>query len=58
MDTYGGGWLYHFENNLVSLGCVVGLDYENPFLSPYLEMQRYKTHPAIAPLLEGGRRIA
>ena len=57
-DTYGGGWLYHFENNLVSLGFVVGLDYENPFLSPYLEMQRYKTHPAIAPLLEGGRRIA
>jgi electron-transferring-flavoprotein dehydrogenase len=57
-DTYGGGWLYHFENNLVSLGFVVGLDYKNPFLSPYLEMQRYKTHPLIASLLQGGQRIA
>ena len=56
--TYGGGWLYHWENNLVSIGFVVGLDYTNPFLSPFEEMQRYKTHPAIRPLLEGGKRIA
>lgn len=56
--TYGGSWMYHMENNLVSIGFVVGLDYENPTLSPYQEMQRFKTHPAIKPLLEGGRRIA
>lgn len=56
--TYGGSWLYHMENNQVSLGFVVGLDYQNPYLSPYEEMQRFKTHPAIAPLFEGGRRIA
>ena len=56
--TYGGGWIYHWENNLVSIGFVVGLDYSNPFLSPFEEMQRYKLHPAIRPLLEGGRRIA
>ncbi len=56
--TYGGSWLYHMEDNLVSVGFVVGLDYQNPYLSPYEEMQRFKTHPAIAPLFEGGRRIA
>lgn len=56
--TYGGSWIYQFEDNLVSIGFVVGLDYQNPYLSPYEEMQRFKTHPAIAPLLEGGRRIA
>lgn len=56
--TYGGSWLYHMEDNQVSLGFVVGLDYQNPHLSPYEEMQRFKTHPAIKPLLEGGRRIA
>ncbi len=56
-DTYGGGWLYHFEDNLISIGFVVGLDYGNPFLSPFEEMQRYKTHPAIRPLLEGGKRV-
>jgi len=56
--TYGGSWIYQFEDNLVSIGYVVGLDYENPYLSPYEEMQRFKTHPAIKPLLEGGRRIA
>ena len=55
--TYGGSWLYHFENNQVSLGFVIGLDYKNPHLSPFDEMQRFKTHPAIRPLLEGGRRI-
>ncbi len=56
--TYGGSWLYHFENNLVSLGFVIGLDYENPHLSPFDEMQRFKTHPAIKPLLEDGRRVS
>ena len=56
--TYGGSWLYMFGENLVSIGFVVGLDYENPHLSPFDEMQRYKTHPAIRPILEGGRRIA
>ena len=57
-ETYGGSWIYHMENNQVSIGFVIGLDYKNPYLSPYQEMQRFKTHPAIAPLLEGGRRIA
>ena len=57
-DTYGGSWIYHLENNLVSVGFVVGLDYSNPYLHPYKEMQRFKTHPSIAPLFEGGRRIA
>jgi electron-transferring-flavoprotein dehydrogenase len=56
--TYGGSWLYHFGDNLVSVGFVVGLDYWNPYLSPFEEMQRLKTHPAIRPLFEGGRRIA
>jgi electron-transferring-flavoprotein dehydrogenase len=56
--TYGGSWIYHMENNLVSIGYVVGLDYQNPYLSPYQEMQRFKLHPAIKPMLEGGRRIA
>jgi electron-transferring-flavoprotein dehydrogenase len=56
--TYGGSWLYHFGANLVSVGFVVGLDYANPYLSPFEEMQRYKTHPAIRPLFEGGRRVA
>lgn len=56
-DTYGGSWIYHMEDNLVSIGFVVGLDYKNPYLSPYKEMQRFKTHPAIQPLLEGGRRV-
>tara|TARA_Y100000031_G_scaffold84905_1_gene93495 strand:- start:167290 stop:168996 length:1707 start_codon:yes stop_codon:yes gene_type:complete len=55
--TYGGSWMYHQENNLVSLGFVVGLDYENPTLSPFEEMQRWKTHPAIRKYLEGGKRI-
>ncbi len=56
--TYGGSWLYHMDNNQVSVGFVVGLDYENPYLSPFEEMQRFKTHPAIRQVLEGGRRIA
>ncbi len=57
-DTYGGSFLYHLEDNQVSIGFVVGLGYTNPYLSPYEEFQRYKTHPAILPFLEGGRRIA
>ncbi|TVR97725.1 MAG: electron transfer flavoprotein-ubiquinone oxidoreductase [Rhodospirillales bacterium] len=56
--TYGGSFIYHMENNQVAVGFVVGLDYQNPHLSPYDEMQRFKTHPAIRPLFEGGRRIA
>ncbi|MCW8952714.1 MAG: electron transfer flavoprotein-ubiquinone oxidoreductase [Rhodospirillales bacterium] len=57
-DTYGGSFLYHLENNQVAVGFVVGLDYTNPFLSPYEEFQRFKTHPAIRGTFEGGRRIA
>ena len=56
--TYGGSFLYHLEDGMVSVGFVVGLDYENPYLSPFEEFQRFKTHPAIRPVLEGGRRIA
>jgi electron-transferring-flavoprotein dehydrogenase len=57
-DTYGGSFLYHLEGNQISIGFVVGLGYTNPYLSPYDEFQRYKTHPAIRPFLEGGKRIA
>ena len=57
-DTYGGGFLYHLENNQVAVGFVVGLGYSNPHLSPYEEFQRYKTHPEIRKFLEGGKRIA
>ena len=56
--TYGGSWIYHMEDNQISIGYVVGLDYQNPYLSPYEEMQRFKTHPKIAALLGGGRRIS
>jgi len=56
--TYGGSFLYHLENHQVAVGFVVGLDYENPYLSPFEEFQRFKTHPAIAPVFAGGRRIA
>jgi electron-transferring-flavoprotein dehydrogenase len=56
--TYGGSFLYHFEENLVSIGFVVALDYENPYLSPFEEFQRFKNHRAVRPVLEGGRRIA
>ncbi len=56
--TGGGSFLYHFSENLVSVGFVVHLNYENPYLSPYDEFQRFKTHPAIAPTFEGGRRIS
>jgi electron-transferring-flavoprotein dehydrogenase len=57
-DTYGGGFLYHLENNQVAVGFVVGLGYSNPHLSPYEEFQRYKTHPEIRKFLEGGKRIS
>ena len=56
--TYGGSFLYHLNDNKVAVGFVVGLDYQNPYLSPFSEMQRYKTHPAIREVLEGGTRIA
>ncbi|MDP7668917.1 MAG: electron transfer flavoprotein-ubiquinone oxidoreductase [Rhodospirillales bacterium] len=56
--TYGGSFVYHLEDNQVAVGFVVGLDYENPYLDPFEEMQRFKTHPAIRPLFEGARRIA
>jgi len=57
-DTYGGSFLYHLENNQVAVGFVIGLDYANPHLNPFEEMQRFKTHPAIRGTFEGGRRIA
>eukprot|EP01037_Dinobryon_pediforme_P008967 gene8967-9047_t len=56
--TGGGSFLYHFDENLVSVGFVVHLNYTNPTLSPFDEFQRFKTHPAIAPLFEGGKRIS
>ena len=56
-DTYGGSFLYHLENNQVAVGFVVGLSYSNPYLSPFEEFQRYKTHPDIRKLFEGGKRI-
>ncbi|MCH7631027.1 MAG: electron transfer flavoprotein-ubiquinone oxidoreductase [Proteobacteria bacterium] len=54
----GGGFIYHQEGGQVAIGFVVALDYENPYLSPFHEFQKFKTHPAIKPLLEGGRRVA
>lgn len=57
-DTYGGAFLYHLEDNQVAVGFVTGLDYTNPHLSPFEEMQRFKTHPTIRPVFEGARRIA
>lgn len=57
-DVAGGGFIYHQEDNQIALGFVVALDYENPHLYPFEEMQRWKTHPAIRALLEGGRRVS
>jgi electron-transferring-flavoprotein dehydrogenase len=57
-DTYGGGWMYHFGDNLVSLGLVVALDYKNPWLSPYGEFQKIKHHPLYKSVLEGGKCIS
>ena len=56
-DTFGGGFLYHLADNKVTLGFVIGLDYANPWLSPFDEMQRWKTHPAVRAHIEGGKRI-
>ncbi len=57
-DTYGGSFLYHLENNQVAVGYVVGLAYQNPYLSPFEEFQRYKTHPSIRGYFEGGKRLS
>ncbi|MFP6850417.1 MAG: electron transfer flavoprotein-ubiquinone oxidoreductase [Pseudomonas sp.] len=57
-DTYGGSFCYHFGDNLIAVGFVVGLNYSNPYLSPFEEFQRYKTHPEIRRFLEGGKRIS
>ena len=56
-NTYGGSFLYHLDGNQVELGFVVGLDYSNPYLSPFEEFQRWKTHPEIRKTLEGGKRL-
>ena len=56
-NSFGGGFLYHLEDNKVTLGFVLGLDYRNPYMSPFEEMQRWKTHPSIAKHLKGGKRI-
>ena len=55
--TYGGSFAYHWEKNLLEIGFVIGLDYQNPYLNPYEEFQRFKTHPSISRLLEKGKRI-
>ncbi|MFZ5617375.1 MAG: electron transfer flavoprotein-ubiquinone oxidoreductase [Pseudomonadota bacterium] len=57
-DVGGGSFLYHYDDNTISLGFVVHLNYKNPYLYPYAEFQKFKTHPEIASLLEGGKRIA
>jgi len=57
-DTYGGSFCYHYGENLVAIGYVVGLGYSNPYMSPFEEFQRYKNHPRIRPMLEGGKRIS
>lgn len=57
-DTYGGSFLYHLSESLVSVGFVIGLDYKNPYLSPYEEFQRFKTHPKISGIFNEGRRIS
>ena len=57
-DAFGGGFLYHLEGNKVTLGYVIGLDYQNPWMSPFEEMQRWKTHPSIKAHIEGGKRLS
>jgi electron-transferring-flavoprotein dehydrogenase len=57
-NTYGGSFIYHAENKQVFLGYVIGLDYQNPHLSPFDEFQRFKTHPSIKKIIEGGKRIS
>jgi electron-transferring-flavoprotein dehydrogenase len=56
--TGGGGFLYHMEDNLVSLGLISDLNYDNPYVSPFEEMQRWKTHPQIKQYLEGAKRVS
>ncbi len=56
--TWGGSFIYHLEDNQAYVGYVIGLDYQNPHLSPFEEFQRFKTHPKIRPMLEGGKRVA
>lgn len=56
--TYGGSFIYHLDKKLLALGLVIGLDYRNPYLNPYQELQRFKTHPFLRPLLEGGKRLS
>ena len=57
-NTYGGSFVYHAENKQIFLGYVIGLDYQNPYLSPFDEFQRFKTHPSIKKILNGGKRIS
>ncbi|NML16794.1 electron transfer flavoprotein-ubiquinone oxidoreductase [Azohydromonas caseinilytica] len=57
-STYGGSFIYHAADNKIAIGFVVGLDYQNPWLSPFEEFQRFKTHPAVRKHLEGGKRIS
>jgi electron-transferring-flavoprotein dehydrogenase len=57
-DTYGGSFLYHIADNQVAVGFVIGLDYKNPYLSPFEEFQRFKTHPKIRSVFEGGKRVS
>ncbi|MCR9191905.1 MAG: electron transfer flavoprotein-ubiquinone oxidoreductase [Gammaproteobacteria bacterium] len=57
-QTYGGSFVYHLANETIALGLVIGLDYSNPWLNPFGELQRFKTHPMIRQLLEGGERVA
>jgi len=57
-NTYGGSFIYHLSKNRIALGLVTGLDYKNPYLSPFEEMQRFKTHPLVNKMLTGGERIA
>ncbi len=56
--TYGGSFIYHLEEGKLAIGFVVALDYQNPYLDPYMEFQRFKMHPQIRPLLEGGKRLS
>jgi electron-transferring-flavoprotein dehydrogenase len=56
-DTYGGGWIYGMKNNVISIGYVTGLDYKDPMIDPHAEFQKFKTHPAIAPILAGGKML-
>ncbi len=57
-DTYGGSFLYHLADNQIAIGFAVGLDYSNPYLSPFEEFQRFKQHPSIRPILENGQRLS